>query len=339
MSKILKHKILSNLVDETEQRKVSMAMFEEDDKFGNIERSQHNQIPPASIRIQSVKTRNLTKLPAAIEMVNRRESELIAKKNARLMEDNTYQSGLAFANLGSQYDVSTNASTAGGLPSASQRPLSQFQVNEQFEKTEKAIKKKPYDTFWTANMSTEPIQHVKYQQQNRFEGRSSYFSYYPTDQLFEQKLESNVWQHQNRKLQEKRTQEESKQLMYQWGQARTRIEAEIQRRKEHKNTATNFEKARGFVRTDWRSKNFDPNSDPTVQDSSTDMSELAEREREENKDEVDDLDTYSSPKKQSTIVKDIKPKSVDHAVDLSDSETNPSSKPDNNMQLAQLKAI
>lgn len=57
-------------------------------------------------------------------MVNRRESELIAKKNARLMEDNTYQSGLAFANLGSQYDVSTNASTAGGLPSASQRPLS-----------------------------------------------------------------------------------------------------------------------------------------------------------------------------------------------------------------------
>jgi len=52
--------------------------------------------------------------------------------------------------------------------------------------------------------------------------------------------------------------------MYQWGQARTRIEAEIQRRKEHKNTATNFEKARGFVRTDWRSKNFDPNSDPTV---------------------------------------------------------------------------
>jgi hypothetical protein len=64
------------------------------------------------------------------------------------------------------------------------------------------------------------------------------------------------------------------------------------------------------------------------------MSELAEREREENKDEVDDLDTYSSPKKQSTIVKDIKPKSVDHAVDLSDSEANPSSKPDNNMQLA-----
>lgn len=104
-----------------------------------------------------MKTRNLTKLPAAIEVVNRRESELISKKNARLMEDNTYQSGLAFANLGSQYDVSTNASTTGGLPSAGQRPLSQFQINEQFEKTEKAIKKKPFDTFWTANMSNEPV--------------------------------------------------------------------------------------------------------------------------------------------------------------------------------------
>jgi hypothetical protein len=93
------------------------------------------------------------------------------------------------------------------------------------------------------------------------------------------------------------------------------------------------------VRTDWRSKNFDPNSDPTVQDSSTDESELAERERLENKDEVDDLDSYSSPKKQATIVKDVKPKSAEKAIDLSDSESNPSSKPSGDMQLAQLKAI
>ena len=83
--------------------------------------------------------------------------------------------------------------------------------------------------------------------------------------------------------------------MYQWGQARTRIEAEIQRRKEHQQNATNFEKARGFVRTDWKSKNFDPNSDPTCQDSSTDESELAERERQERGDEVDDLNDFTSP--------------------------------------------
>ena len=41
------------------------------------------------------------------------------------------------------------------------------------------------------------------------------------------------------------------------------------------NFATNFEKARGFVRTQWKSKNFNPNDDPTAVDSSTDDSELA----------------------------------------------------------------
>ena len=50
MSKILRHKILSNLVDETEQRKISMAMFD-DGAYLNAERTAHKQIPPASIRI------------------------------------------------------------------------------------------------------------------------------------------------------------------------------------------------------------------------------------------------------------------------------------------------
>ena len=85
--------------------------------------------------------------------------------------------------------------------------------------------------------------------------------------------------------------------MYQWGQARTRIEGEIQRRKEHKVNATNFEKARGFVRTDWRSKNFNPNWDPTVLESSTDDSEIEEREKQEGNDNVRDLDDISSPVK------------------------------------------
>ena len=41
------------------------------------------------------------------------------------------------------------------------------------------------------------------------------------------------------------------------------MEAEIQRRKEHINDATNFEQARGFVRTNWKTKNWNPNADPT----------------------------------------------------------------------------
>jgi hypothetical protein len=77
------------------------------------------------------------------------------------------------------------------------------------------------------------------------------------------------------------------------------MEAEIQRKKEHLNFATNFEKARGFVRTNWKSKNFNPNDDPTQQDSSTDDSEVERRERMEREDNVDELsdDWKKSPTK------------------------------------------
>lgn len=49
LSNVVRHKILSNLVDETEQRKQMMAMFESDD-WGS-ERTAHKQIAPASMRI------------------------------------------------------------------------------------------------------------------------------------------------------------------------------------------------------------------------------------------------------------------------------------------------
>lgn len=79
------------------------------------------------------------------------------------------------------------------------------------------------------------------------------------------------------------------------------MEAEILRKKEHINFATNFEKARGFVRTNWKSKNFNPNDDPTKQDSSTDESELEARELAERNDNVDtmsdDWDKSKSPVK------------------------------------------
>eukprot|EP00352_Strombidinopsis_acuminata_P007249 CAMPEP_0176372080 /NCGR_PEP_ID=MMETSP0126-20121128/25145_1 /TAXON_ID=141414 ORGANISM="Strombidinopsis acuminatum, Strain SPMC142" /NCGR_SAMPLE_ID=MMETSP0126 /ASSEMBLY_ACC=CAM_ASM_000229 /LENGTH=112 /DNA_ID=CAMNT_0017731789 /DNA_START=460 /DNA_END=798 /DNA_ORIENTATION=- len=45
------------------------------------------------------------------------------------------------------------------------------------------------------------------------------------------------------------------------------MESEIARKKEHMNEATNFAKARGFVRTCWKSKNYNPTEDPTAYDS------------------------------------------------------------------------
>lgn len=43
------------------------------------------------------------------------------------------------------------------------------------------------------------------------------------------------------------------------------------------------------MRTNWKSKNFNPNDDPTQQDSSTDESELEARERAERADRVDSM--------------------------------------------------
>ena len=49
--------------------------------------------------------------------------------------------------------------------------------------------------------------------------------------------------------------------MKDWGIARGRMEAEIARKKEHLNSATNFEKARGWTRSSWKTKYHDPKSE------------------------------------------------------------------------------
>lgn len=61
-------------------------------------------------------------------------------------------------------------------------------------------------------------------------------------------MEAAWFQHQNKQLQDKRRDEEARLMLNQWSQARSRLEAEIQRKKEQVNFATNFEEARGFVR-------------------------------------------------------------------------------------------
>lgn len=49
--------------------------------------------------------------------------------------------------------------------------------------------------------------------------------------------------------------------MKEWGNARGRMESEIQRKKEHMTVATNFEKSRGWVRKNWKTKNHAPNEE------------------------------------------------------------------------------
>lgn len=50
-------------------------------------------------------------------------------------------------------------------------------------------------------------------------------------------------------------------MIKEWGHARGRIETDIARKKEHVNVATNFERARGWVRKNWKTKNHVPGAE------------------------------------------------------------------------------
>lgn len=59
-----------------------------------------------------------------------------------------------------------------------------------FGQMEGAKYRPAFKTFYT-----NAEQEVKFTTVNKFEGTSSYFSYFPTDELKEQKLEQFWWQH------------------------------------------------------------------------------------------------------------------------------------------------
>ena len=158
-----------------------------------------------------------------------------------------------------QSDAQT-AATLGGMGSAQADSQAALQIARnlsasrfsRFEENEKRVEKQPFKVFFTSNEPT------TYHRENRFEGKSNYQFYYPTGETFEQELEQFWFEAKNKELMDKRRDEEHKQTMKEWGQARGRMEAEIARKKEHLNAATNFAAARGWTRTCWKSKNHRP---------------------------------------------------------------------------------
>ena len=96
---------------------------------------------------------------------------------------------------------------------------------------------------------------------------------------------------------DKRRDEETAAYLREWCQARGRMEAEICRRKEHINEATNFEQARGFVRTNWKTKNWNPNDDPTQDESSSESEEDDAAYRDEQRDRVANMGNTSTQSK------------------------------------------
>ena len=76
--------------------------------------------------------------------------------------------------------------------------------------------------------------------------------------------------------------------MKEWGATRGKMESEIARKKEHLNVATNFEKARGWVRQSFKTKNYRPGCETHeefLQLSSSDEEGILSQEEDEDFDQ------------------------------------------------------
>ena len=109
------------------------------------------------------------------------------------------------------------------------------QAFSQLEEEERSTYQPPFKQFYTTG---EP---VVFKTQNRFEGRSNFFHYYPTSDMDEQKIEKFWFKEKNKAICDKRRSEEMKQSVKQWSDARARMEIEIQRKKEHQYNGSDFE--------------------------------------------------------------------------------------------------
>ncbi len=79
-----------------------------------------------------------------------------------------------------------------------------------------------------------------------------------------------MWYHyQNKQLADKRREEELKMTLKEWSDARARVETELQRKAEHQTSATRFVESRAFVRSNWKSRKFDPTKNPLLDDTSS----------------------------------------------------------------------
>jgi len=242
------------------------------DLFYNRDRTELKGIPPAKDRIRQYKTKIIktgldsAKPPTAAPGLRGRSMMTGAKSaaNFKVMPSSVKEGAVrpttaGIASTFGQSDAPTAASinqtqSALGLLAQNNRAISMSRFSK-FEENEKSVKNHPFKVFFTSNEPT------AFHKENRFEGRSNYQYYYPTGETHEQELEQYWFDEKNKDLADKRRDEEAKQTMKTWGQARGRMEAEISRKKENINAATNFEKARGWTRSNWKSKHHDPHAE------------------------------------------------------------------------------
>lgn len=173
-------------------------MFEPDqiNENASAKRSVHPEIPPADVRIRQYRTKNLTapktknnnsmntgnsvdkskKITESIADTQKQDASLIKQRQGQ-----EHKGGLLTANLGTIYDIPSSMldeSEQTKSTMASTKMMS-FSTRD-FRKTEGAIFKPP-GSDWTNGDESEKV----YTTQNKFAGKSNYFSYFPSTELTE----------------------------------------------------------------------------------------------------------------------------------------------------------
>ena len=77
-------------------------------------------------------------------------------------------------------------------------------------------------------------------------------------------------------LADKRRDEELKLPMKEWSEAKARMGTEVARKLENQSSATRFVESRAYVRTNWKTKKFDPSKNPLLDSSSSEEDEAQE---------------------------------------------------------------
>lgn len=202
-------------------------------RFDKEERTVHKDIAPAKDRVVGYKTKCFGRLFSGI----------VEARNKTVGEEEVRPATSPTSHF--QAELTTQAQSV-------------------FEEEEGSKYSLPFQRFYTNDE-----QPVVFKTQNRFEGRSNYQNYYPTDDMTEQKIEKMWYHYQNKQLADKRRDEELKLTLKEWSDARARVETELQRKGEHQTSATRFVESRAFVRSNWKSKKFDPTKNPLEESSSS----------------------------------------------------------------------
>ena len=192
MRSIVKHKVHSALCNEEMYAAHDKAQYlgpkrgefdKETEEYYEVHdheraaRTAHPDIQPASVRIKNYRHKTFgKKFDQAVDAVKARDSQL-----SGLKKESSWH-GLMTAKLGSVYDVPSNSSQLDerSTMASTMRVSKMSEQSKMFGETEGAKYKPAFKAFYT-----NAEQEVKYTSTNKFEGVSSYFSYYPTDDIRE----------------------------------------------------------------------------------------------------------------------------------------------------------